>query len=228
MLLEDVHFLLNELPFEGRTDLSSFIGEDGFEYFCSADGEHYYNAKGQKLKGFLKKAGKKTIQAGKWIGKQAKKVGRFVVKASKNVANNVKKVGKNVKTKGHNLIHHKAKDSASNGNDIFTKALEPIKESDISKLSPEKIIEVAGKKYSTLDADGKEIVETTDASGNAIAGIEYKPEEVVAVDGADGNIDYKLPESKGMSKGLKIGLIVGGSLLVVGLIAFAIYKSKKK
>jgi hypothetical protein len=30
-----------------------------------------------------------------------------------------------------------------------------------------------------------------------------------------------------MSKGMKIGLIVGGSALVVGIIVFAIYKSRQ-
>jgi hypothetical protein len=36
------------------------------------------------------------------------------------------------------------------------------------------------------------------------------------------------PKPKGMSKGLKIGLIVGGSLLVVVLTVLVIIKSKKK
>ena len=35
------------------------------------------------------------------------------------------------------------------------------------------------------------------------------------------------PPKKGMSKGLKIGLIVGGSLLVLTIIGVVIYKSKK-
>ena len=36
------------------------------------------------------------------------------------------------------------------------------------------------------------------------------------------------PPPKGMSKGLKIGLIVGGSVLALALIGLVIYKSKKK
>ena len=35
------------------------------------------------------------------------------------------------------------------------------------------------------------------------------------------------PPKKGMSKGLKIGLIVGGSLLVLTIIGVVIYKSRK-
>jgi hypothetical protein len=40
---------------------------------------------------------------------------------------------------------------------------------------------------------------------------------------------YVMPEqtSSKMSKGMKIGLIVGGSALVVGIIVFAIYKSRQ-
>jgi hypothetical protein len=36
------------------------------------------------------------------------------------------------------------------------------------------------------------------------------------------------PPPTGMSKGLKIGLIVGGSVLALALIGLVIYKSKKK
>ena len=36
------------------------------------------------------------------------------------------------------------------------------------------------------------------------------------------------PPPKGMSKGLKIGLIVGGSVILLSVVGFLIYKSKKK
>jgi hypothetical protein len=36
------------------------------------------------------------------------------------------------------------------------------------------------------------------------------------------------PAPKGMSKGLKIGLIVGGSVILLSVIGFIVYKSKKK
>ncbi len=36
------------------------------------------------------------------------------------------------------------------------------------------------------------------------------------------------PPPKGMSKGLKIGLIVGGSVILLSIVGFIIYKSKKK
>jgi hypothetical protein len=49
----------------------------------------------------------------------------------------------------------------------------------------------------------------------------YKKEDVV--DSGDASTS----PSEGMSKGLKIGLIVGGSVLVVGIIAFVVYKSRQ-
>jgi hypothetical protein len=36
------------------------------------------------------------------------------------------------------------------------------------------------------------------------------------------------PPPKGMSKSLKIGLIVGGSVILLSVIGFIVYKSKKK
>jgi len=51
--------------------------------------------------------------------------------------------------------------------------------------------------------------------------VTYKKEDVVD------SGDASSPPSTGMSKGMKIGLIVGGSALVVGIIVFAIYKSRQ-
>ena len=95
---------------------------------------------------------------------------------------------------------------------------------------PENIVDVAGKKYDATNIPkGKEIVETVNENGQKIAGVEYKPDEVVAVTGTDGNIEYHTPEAVGgMSKGVKVALIVGGSLLVLGIVAFVIYKSRNK
>lgn len=38
----------------------------------------------------------------------------------------------------------------------------------------------------------------------------------------------QMPKQKGMSKGLKTGLIIGGSLLLVGLTVLVIIKTRKK
>ncbi|MEI7960695.1 MAG: hypothetical protein WCI04_00005, partial [archaeon] len=110
------------------------------------------------------------------------------------------------------------------GKDVFTKELPPATPS----TPPQNVVEVAGQKFDATDIPkGKEIVETVDGSGKKIAGVEFAPEEVVAVQGADGNIEYYTPESvSGMSKGMKMALIIGGSVLVLGIIGFIIYKSR--
>lgn len=250
----------NYLPFDGKTELETFIDENGERFFCSFDGEEFYNAKGEKVKGLFKKfgkgvgkIGKGVVKAGKFIGKIAKKVGRAVVKASKTAVSGVKKAGGKVKSGAKKLIHHKKKDtktsppktdkqiavekakgissprqapttdSQKKGNDIFTKELPPA----TSATPKENIVEVAGKKFdATSIPKGKEVVETIDERGNKIAGVEFKPEEVLAVTGKDGNIEYYTPDAKGMSKGLKIGLIAGGVLLL-GIIGFVVYKKMK-
>ena len=102
------------------SELDSFIDEDGQEYFYSADGEHFYNAKGEKVKGFFKKVGGGFKKVGGGIVKGAKAVGRVikkatvgVVKASKKVASGVKKIGGKAKPGAKKLIHHKKKAPSS-------------------------------------------------------------------------------------------------------------------
>jgi hypothetical protein len=279
------------IPFDGRTELEAFQDECGETFYCSADGEDFYNAKGEKLKGFFKKVGGGVVKVGQFIGKVAKKVGRTIVEASKKVVSGVKTAGGKVKAGAEKLLHHKTKaertkskadrdkkradkvkehaeakakrekeiaDAKAKGQtppppipplpketaedkvkadakamadenkdtDLFTKVLPPAKAS----TPPENIVDVGGKKYDATDIPkGKEIVETIDESGNKVAGVEFKPKEVVAVTGGDGNIQYYTNEDAGgMSKGLKVALIVGGSLLVLGIVGFVIYKSRKK
>lgn len=116
------------------------------------------------------------------------------------------------------------KTDAGAGNDVFTKVLPQA----TANTPPENITEVAGKKYDATDIPkGKGIVATIDEKGNAIAGVEFKPNEVVAVTGKNGNIEYYTPDAQGMSKGLKVGLIVGGSILLLSL-AYFIFKQKNK
>lgn len=240
------------LPFDGNTELETFLDETGERFYLSANGEEFYNAKGQKVKGFFKKVGGGVVKAGKFIGKVAKKVGRGLVQASKTVAKGVKTAGGKVKAGVKKLIHHEKKDKGGKtpdasrdtgggqkgrddkqsrvpsaddkGRDVFTKEL-PLATPSTPK---ENIVDVAGKKFDASELpSGKEVVQTTDESGNAIAGVEYQPSEVVAVTGADGNVEYHTPDAVGMNKNLKIALIVGGSLLVLGIIGFVIYKSRK-
>ena len=237
--------------FDGNTQLETFQDECGETFYCSADGEDFYNAKGQKIKGVFKKVGKGVVKAGKFVGKVAKKVARGLAKASKTVAKGVKTAGGKVKEGAKKLIHHKKKTATSTppsgassktakgrddaqkrapsgdsqqGADVFTK---PLPEATAG-TPPDKIVDVAGKKFDASELpSGKEVVQTTDESGQTIAGVEYQPSEVVAVTGANGNVEYHTPDAVGMSKGLKVALIVGGSLLVLGIVALVIYKSRK-
>ncbi len=225
------------IPFDGKTELERFCDESGETFYCSADGEDFYNAKGQKLLGAFKKIGKNVVKAGKFIGKVAKKVARSVVQASKTVVKNVKTAGGKAKENAKKLIHHKKKEKSKTpekgkgkepekkgeDNDVFTKELPPA----TPNTPAENVVDIAGKKYDATDIPkGKEIVETVNENGQKIAGVEFKPEEVVAVTGADGNIEYHTPDAVGMSKGMKIALIVGGSILVLSIIGLVIYKSR--
>lgn len=287
------------LPFDGQSELLGFRDELGEEYFCGVDGEEFYNAKGEKLKGFFKKVGGGVVKVGKFIGKVAKKVGRAVVKASKTVAKGVKTAGGKIKTGAKKLIHHKTaeekaqskadkdkrradrdkrradkvkeheekrakrqkeiddakakgqnpppaipplppqteeekkaeaasdekKTPDANAQDVFTLTL-PLANANTPK---DKIVVINGKEYDASGIpDTKQIVETVDENGNPVAGVEFNPSEVVATTGEDGNVQYYTnQDAGGMSKGLKITLIVAGSLLVLGVVGYFIYKSKK-
>lgn len=272
------------LPFDGQTELLGFRDELGEEYFCGIDGEEFYNAKGEKLKGFFKKVGGGVVKAGKFIGKVAKKVGRAIVKASKSVVKGVKTAGGKVKAGAKKLIHHKTPEEKAKskgdrdkkradrvkehndkkakrdkeiadakakgqtpppplpplppqtpqekegespdakGGDVFTKELPQA----TPNTPPENVVDVNGVKYDATDIPkDKEIVETIDESGKKIAGVEFKPEEVVAVTGKDGNIEYYTPDAQGMSKGLKIALVVGGAVVLLA-VAYFIFRPKGK
>jgi len=243
------------IPFDGRTDLEELSGFDGEIIYCSADGENFYNAKGEKLKGFFKKVGGGIVKGGKAVGKALKKVGHAIVGASKKVAKGVKTAGGKVKAGAKKLIHHKKKEktasadkdktgsadkgkpgtaSTSNENkantqaeDVFTKPLEKA----TPQTPPEKVVEVNGQKYSTEGVEkGKEVVVTTNEAGQEIAGVEYAPSEVVAVTGKDGNIEYHTPEAVSGSKmTTTTKVLIGvGIALVLGTIVYFAMRNKKK
>lgn len=86
-----------------------------------------------------------------------------------------------------------------------------------------------------------EVVKTVLANGEVELSKIYAPEETEQIPSEQGGepVTYKKEDvadsgdasitasSTGMSKGMKIGLIVGGSVLVLGIVAFVIYKSKQ-
>ena len=303
-------------PIIYRGDLSkleSFIADDGYEYFCSADGEHFYNAKGEKVGGFFKKVGGGIVKGAKGVGKAAAAVGRVikkmslaVVKATKTVATGVKKIGGNRKKGATKLIHHKKKAPAgakqagqkfSSKNtpapdlskgplaglkdigkgilgkggkapqsapgmpaglaglglspaqaamygksgkspivnpdgtvDVFSLPLKKLTPIETKSLKPEEIVQVNGQSYSTKGIEpGKDVVIATDEeTGQEIVTVQYEPDEVVAVTGKDGNVEYVKKDDAGMSKALKYTLIIGGSVIVLSVIGYIIYKVSKK
>ena len=74
------------IPFDGQTDLDTFIGADGETYHYSFNNDEYYNAKGKKLGDFFK-------SVGKGIGKGAKAVGKGVGKGAKAIFKGIKFIG---------------------------------------------------------------------------------------------------------------------------------------
>jgi hypothetical protein len=134
------------LPFDAQTNLMTFTDETNERYFMSFDGEEFYNAKGEKIKGVFQKFGKGVVKVGKGVGKAFKKVGRFIVKGSKNVAIGVKKVSGKVKAGAKKLIHHKKKDKGGENAKGETKLQKRIREHNEKKDKRKKEIEDAKAK----------------------------------------------------------------------------------
>jgi hypothetical protein len=242
----------NFIPFDGKEDLDNFIADDGNEYFYSFDDDTYYNARGEKVFGVIKKIGGGIVKGGKAIGrgvvKGIKAIGRVLknIKAKRAVRskNKIKGVRKLVKKpKGKKLVHLKKqkRQPSTNSNsstpsttttttDTFLKPLDPITPQQAQSLKPQEIVEVNGQKYSAQGIpEGKAITTVQDPeTGEQMVGFEFMPNEVVATTSADGNIDYfAQDDQKPMSTTTKVLLITGG-VLVLGLIGFVIYKTTKK
>jgi hypothetical protein len=85
--------------------------------------------------------------------------------------------------------------------------------------------------YDSKDINNAQnVIQKVDTNTNQTQLIEeYTPEQTeVLFDNAGNEQVYKKADVGGMSKGLKIGLIVGGSVLGLALIGLIIYKLKKK
>lgn len=222
------------VPFDGRKDLIEFSdGYSGETFYWGADGDEYYNAKGEKLKGFFQKFGKGIGKGFKGIGKGVKKIAnaiknvkRKLVAKNKNKVEGAKESSGKAKTSGSELAQQKTDD----GKDAFTDKLKPAD----ANTPADKIVDIEGQKLSTVGvpADKPIVVSTDPTTGQKIVGVDYKPEEVTAVKGADGNYTYyptnRVQDTdKGMSSTMKIGLAVGG-VVVLGLIVYLVAKNKGK
>jgi len=214
------------IPFDGNTDLERYVNADtGEELFYSANGDCYYNAKGEKVKGFFKKVGKGIVKGVKAVGRAIKKAARWVATKSKNLVKGAKK-GK--KAKGKALKHTKtAKDG---GKDVFRQELPPA----APTTPPEQVVTIEGKKYSTEGAPAEKpvVVATDPQTGLKSVAIEYLPTEVAGVVAPDGTYNYypaantEIDEPKKMSTALKVGLVVGG-IILAGVIVYIIVKRRK-
>ena len=222
-------------PFGGYRDLIEFTdGDTGESLYWSADGDEYYNAKGEKIKNVFKaigkgigKGAKGVVKGVKWLGKNIAKASRWVVKKSKNAAKGTRRAGKGAKVKGKPLQHTQT--AATGGVDKFIGPL-PFADATTPK---DKIIEIEGQKFSgvSVPANKPLIIATDPVTGKNSVGVEYNANDVVAVQGADGTYDYYPTESVqeakgGMSNPMKVGLVVGG-IAVVGVIIYFIAKKKK-
>jgi hypothetical protein len=220
------------IPFDGRQDLIEFSdGSSGESFYWGADGDEYYNAKGEKLKGALQKFGKGLGKGVKGLGKGLKKVGQAIVKAekwvvakSKKLVKGAKKGKKGDKPKGKELVQQKDK----SGKETFTETLKPA----TADTPADKVVTIEGQKLSAVDvpADKPIVVSTDPTTGKKVVGVEYKPEETTAIEGADGNLSYyptnKVTTDSSMSTTTKIAIAVGG-VAVLGVIVYLIAKKKK-
>lgn len=219
--------------FEGHTDLIEYTdGNTGESLYWSAEGDEFYNAKGEKIKNVLKAAGKGIVKGAKAVGRAIVKAERWIVSKSKNLVKGSRKAKKGATVKGNALRHQKTSKDAS-GKDVFTQELKPA----TATTPAEKIVTVEGQKFSTVDVPAnKPIVISKDpATGVKTVGIEFTPSEVVGVEAADGNINYYPPsavseDSTGqekMSTTKKIVIAVA-ALAVVGTVVYFIAKKSKK
>lgn len=229
-----------------------FLSESGDEFFYNAEGDYFYNARGEKFKGAMKKVGR-------GIGKGAKAVGKGVVYVAKKVATGFKTFVGKLKPKpgARKLRVEKRKDKrATKGKHIdeippvITGPNPETGKVENLKNNPDGTVEVVPqenlKKASngqTYDKTDLEKSGTTVMQKNETTGVEelikvLDDNQVETLKTTDGEeisfrkedlVDKETGKTP-MSKGLKIGLIVGGSVLaltVIGLIIYAVRKKKQ-
>jgi hypothetical protein len=154
---------------------------------------------------------------------------RRATRKAKKDARALKKVSKYGKEIYQDKLPTLTKDASGN----FTKQLEDGSNVSVPASQTQTIVAPNGSAttFDKKDIDTpKELIKTINPTTNQVELIkEYTPEETeVAFDNAGNEQVYKKADVGGMSKGLKIGLIVGGSVLGLALIGLIIYKLKKK
>jgi hypothetical protein len=236
-------------PFGGHRNLIEFTdGNTGESIFYSADGDEYYNAKGERIKNIFKAIGKGIGKGAKGVVKGVKWLGNFIIKTvkRKKVGKNKNKVAGTSEKKGTDLpawlLPPKAGASNSNelahqktesGVDIFTKTLIPA----TASTPQEKVVTIEGQKLSTVGvpANTPIVVSTDPTTGEKVVGVDLNPKDVTAIQGSDGTYSYypssqvqsggTKDDGKRMSSTTKIAIAVGG-VVVVGIIVYLIAKKK--
>ena len=223
----------NFLPFDGINPdyMERYVDVDtGDEYF-SADGETFYDARGEKLKNFFKKVGKGLVKGVKAVGRAIKNAARWVATKSKNLVSGAKSGKGKLARAGRRALRQSKRNPSSPQADTFTEVLPPATQS----TPADKRVVVGGTTYSTEGVpSNKPIVVATDpTSGAKTIGVEYAANEVVGVQNTDGTYEYYKPTdlvdattSTKKSKTTTILLITAG-VLVVGVVAYFIIKKKK-
>lgn len=238
------------IPFDGIgvENMTGYRTADG-DYF-SANGEDFYNAEGEKVKGEGLKNFLKKVAGG--IGKGVKKVGKGIKKGAQAIG----KFFKNIKAKRKerraekekNIPEVKSKPSpnakplgvlaptgaSTTAKPQFVSFLPPA----TSTTKPDNYVMVDGKKYDgTKVPKGAEIIVATDPSGNKTVGVSVPEENVVANKAPDGKYDYYVatdvgsnqePISAKASDGSKKTnwLLIGGVVLAVGIAGYFLLKKK--
>lgn len=154
---------------------------------------------------------------------------RRATRKAKKDARALKKVSKNGKEIYQDKLPTLNKDASGN----FTKTLEDGTSVSVPANQTQTIVAPNGTSttFDKKDIDTpKELIKNINPTTNQVELIkEYTPEETeVAFDNAGNEQVYKKADVGGMSKGLKTGLIIGGSVVALALIALVIYKFKKK
>lgn len=224
------------IPFDGRQDLIEFTdGYSGESVYWGADGDDYYNAKGEKLKGFLQKFKKGGSFWQKGVGKGLSKIGKAIVKAERKIIGKNKDKVKGSKEGTKDTKKGGAELTQSQTNDGKNVLTQKLPNAD-ANTPADKIVDIGGQKLSTVDvpADKPIVVATDPNTGAKTVGVEFNPEETTAIKGQDGNYSYYRNDKvsggdgsgSGMSSTTKIAIAVGG-VLVVGLIVYLIAKRNK-
>jgi hypothetical protein len=200
---------------------------------------------GGKSGGFFKKVGSAFGKGGKWIGKQAKKFVKFIGKLKpKKGARKLKPRKIKGQTKNVDVIPVVVPTTMPSGEKVMAKQNEDGTQTVVPKTDVVTAPNGQQVDKKDLEGAGETMVSTNPETGEKEVVKVVEDSQVTTLQTAEGeNIPFKTEdlvektqeelkkegeEPKGMSKGLKIGLIIGGSVLFLGLIGFLIYRAKNK